>query len=236
MSTAKLLNQLVQKLGESSDLSVGKIYNQTWMLKCVMEQIAKRNLKHDDLTFPEDSKWCSDVSVLKFNSTNWYCGITVAVGHIQVKKKKRNFPGRSSVEIKQDCSCLYSITLSSDFTNDVLSLMKLVYDGLKEGKIISFPDKIACYKLSSDDFELTDFNEVKIKNEIKKDIINPTKYHLYTKTIEKEDEINWLINNLDDFIEKLEVKIILWKDLIESIESPETRTEITAFYNKWNEK
>lgn len=236
MSTAKLLNQLVQKLGESSDLSVGKIYNQTWMLKCVMEQIAKRNLKHDDLTFPEDSKWCSDVSVLKFNSTNWYCGIAVAVGHIQVKKKKRNFPGRSSVEIKQDCSCLYSISLYSDFADDVLSLMKLVYDGLKEGKIISFPDKIACYKLSSDDFELTDFNEVKIKNEIKKDIINPTKYHLYTKIIEKEDEINWLINNLDDFIEKLEVKIILWKDLIESIESPETRTEITAFYNKWNEK
>ena len=236
MSTAKLLNQLVQKLGESSDLSVGKIYNQTWMLKCVMEQIAKRNLKHDDLTFPEDSKWCSDVSVLKFNSTNWYCGITVAVGHIQVKKKKRNFPRYSSVEIKQDCSCLYSITLSSDFTNDVLSLMKLVYDGLKEGKITNFPDKIACYKLSSDDFELTDFNEVKIKNEIKKDIINPTKNHLHTETIKKEDEINWLINNLDNFIEKLEVKIILWKDLIESIESPETRTEITAFYNKWNEK
>ncbi|MDY0088993.1 MAG: hypothetical protein RBR78_01360 [Flavobacteriaceae bacterium] len=236
MSTAKLLNQLVQKLGESSDLSVGKIYNQTWMLKCVMEQIAKRNLKHDDLTFPEDSKWCSDALVSTFNKTNCSRLINITVGHIQIKKKKPNFPRYSSVEIKQDCSCLYSISLYSDFADDVLSLMKLVYDGLKEGKIISFPDKIACYKLSSDDFELTDFNEVKIKNEIKKDIINPTKYHLYTKIIEKEDEINWLINNLDDFIEKLEVKIILWKDLIESIESPETRTEITAFYNKWNEK
>ena len=236
MSTAKLLNQLVQKLGESSDLSVGKIYNQTWMLKCVMEQIAKRNLKHEDLTFPEDSKWCSDALVSTFNKTSCSRLINITVGHIQIKKKKPNFPRYSSVEIKQDCSCLYSISLYSDFTDDVLSLMKLVYDGLKEGKIISFPDKIACYKLSSDDFELTDFNEVKIKNEIKKDIINPTKYHLHTETIKKEDEINWLINNLDNFIEKLEVKIILWKDLIESIESPETRTEITAFYNKWNEK
>lgn len=236
MSTAKLLNQLVQKLGESSDLSVGKIYNQTWMLKCVMEQIAKRNLKHDDLTFPEDSKWCSDALVSTFNKTSCSRLINITVGHIQIKKKKPNFPRYSSVEIKQDCSCLYSISLYSDFTDDVLSLMKLVYDGLKEGKIISFPDKIACYKLSSDDFELTDFNEVKIKNEIKKDIINPTKYHLHTETIKKEDEINWLINNLDSFIEKLEVKIILWKDLIGSIESPETRTEITAFYNKWNEK
>lgn len=234
MSAAKLLNQLVQNLEESSDLSACKIYNQQWMFKCVMEQIAKGTLKHDDLTFPEDSKWCSDVSILEFNSTNAHSGIAVAVGHIQIKKKTRNYPKWNYIEIKQDCSCLYSVTSGWRFKGDVLSLMKLVYDGLKEGKISKIPHNIACYGLPYKDFELDDFEEVKYKEKIKAEIIIEFNSDLRENLIRKEEEIHWVLNNLDPFMEKLKIKVIPWEELIMLIGNTETRAETTAFYNKWN--
>ncbi len=234
MSAAKLLNQLAQNLEESSDLSAGKIYNQKWMLKCVAEQIAKRTLIHDDLTFPEDSKWCSDGAVLQFNSTNAYSGIAVTVGHIQVKKEKRNFPKWNHLEVKQDCSCLYAITSGWRFKNDVLSLMKLVYNGLKEGKITKIPPKIACYGLPYNNLELNDFDEVKGKEKIKAKIISEFNSYLAENLVRKEEEIHWVLNNIDTFMEKLNIKVIPWEDLIMFIENTETRAEITAFYNKWN--
>lgn len=235
MSTAKLLTEIAQNFEESCDLSAGKIYNQQWMLKCVAEQIAKKTLKHDDLIFPEDSKWCSDVAVLEFNSTNAYSGISVAVGHIQVKKKMPNYPKWNYIEIKQDCSCLYTVTSGWRFKGDVLSLMKLVYDGLKENKITKIPHKIACYGLPYKDFELNTFQEVMIKEEIKEKIINEFNSYNGENLIRKEEEIHWVLNNIDTFMEKLKIKVIPWEDLIMLIENTETRAEITAFHNKWNE-
>jgi len=235
MSAAKLLNQLVQNLEESSDLSAGKIYNQNWMLKCVAELIAKGTLKHDDLTFPENSKWCSDVAVLEFNSANAYSGLAVTVGNIQLKKRERNFPKWNYIEIKQDCTCLYAITSGWRFKDDVLTLMKLVYDGLKERKITKIPNKIACYGLPYKNLELNDFDEVKGKEKIKAKIIKEFNSYLGENLIRKEEEINWVLNNLDTFLEKLKIKVIPWDDLIILIENPETRADITAFYNKWNE-
>ena len=36
-------------------------------------------------------------------------------------------------------------------------------------------------------------------------------------------------------MEKLKIKVIPWDELIMLIENPETRADITEFYNKWNE-
>tara|TARA_R110000850_G_scaffold218852_3_gene344471 strand:- start:72897 stop:73613 length:717 start_codon:yes stop_codon:yes gene_type:complete len=235
MSAANLLHQLAQSLEESSDLSAVKIYNQQWMLKCVAELIAKGTLIHDDLTFPEDSKWCSDAAVLQFNSTNAYSGIAVTVGHIQVNKKKRNYPKWNYIEIKQYCSCLYSITSGWRFKSDVLTLMKLVYDGLKDRKITKIPHKIACYALPYKDFELNDFEEVKEKEIIKAKIINEFNSYHQENLVRKDEEIHWVLNNIDPFMEKLKIKVIPWEDLLMFIENTETRAYTTAFYNKWNE-
>lgn len=234
MSVAKLLNQLAQSLEDSNDLSAVKIYNQQWMFKCVVEQIAKGNLKHADLTFPEDSKWCSDAALLKFNSTGWYSGIAVVVGHIQINKNKRKYPRWNYIEVKQDCSCLCAITTGWDFKSDVLSLMKLVYDGLKEGKIKKMPHNIACYGLPYRDSELYDFEEAQYKQKIKCEITNDFNTYLHENLLLKEEEIHWVLNNLDPFMEKLKIKVIPWEDLIRQIENAETRADITTFYNNWN--
>lgn len=233
MSTAKLLNQLIQNLEKSGDLIANKMNNRDWLLKCIMVQIANNKLKNNDLNFPEDLKWCSDVSVSWFGLKRIFPQtIPMIVGNIQMKNQLFNPFKTNYINLDKDCSFLCSFTFDSyrlDFTKDVLKLMNIVYDSQKSGEIPNFPDRLACYKLSNNDYNNFDVEETKFI--IKKGIFNPMYNSLYNnKIIGEKEEINWIINHYESIIQKLEIKIFTWENLIESIENTESKMELNEFY------
>ncbi len=238
MSASKFLKSR-ETIRKNDDVG-SSIYNRAWLLNGVMEQITEGNLKHNDLTFPENSEWHFLPPLPSFfydknkESEMFSQGTRSAIGHLQVNKTF------NILEVKQDCFCLYFIETPkyknirlTYLKQSVANLMKMVYMGMNGGEISKIPNKIGMYIL------IPKYAEIKgSKDELKEatrkylnSFVNGT-YPFQTISIIRKEEIDWAMNNFDPFMEKLDVKVIFWEDLIASIENTETRSEINEFYNK----
>lgn len=49
-------------------------------------------------------------------------------------------------------------------------------------------------------------------------------------TIIKPEEFTWFCNNIDEFIDKLNIKQFSWMELIASIVDPKIKTELSRYY------
>ena len=177
-----------------------------WLLNRVMEQILLGKLKHNDLIFDEKAEWHYSASAPTF----FYIRKNVIreteifqtahlVGHIQIKNT-------NYLEIKQDCSCLYSVEAIiykgihvKELMKRAMALMKMVYNGMKEEKITQIPDKMGVFLLTSED------SKEEIKEAFRKhleflmdDLCSVTSSY----KIEKE-EMDWLTEKSEIFLEKL---------------------------------
>ncbi|PIQ17169.1 MAG: hypothetical protein COW66_13210 [Flavobacteriaceae bacterium CG18_big_fil_WC_8_21_14_2_50_34_36] len=219
-----------------------------WLLNHVMGQIVVGNLKHNDLIFDEKSEWHYRISVPTFFYKKEYVVIETNIvqtvnltGHIRVKEsadKSRYF------EIKQDCSILYTVEAlfyrgitARELIENAMALMKMLYTGIKEEKITQIPDKIGLYLLIPED------SKGEIKEALGKSLkalINRPYFFLKPYKIKKEDN-NCLTENSETFLEKLDIKLIYWENLIALIESYKARRDINEFYklckrNKLNKR
>lgn len=246
MSTVELLNQLFKNLEGS--IRPTEIYNEGWMLKCVMEQIVVEKIKHDDLKFPANVKWYSEASLLSFFKAINRGGDRLAEGQTKADSIVGDFKIRqdtkSGVEIEQNCSCLYIIEAkmfsplskkvdnADDFNQcarNIACLMKMIYDGIEEKKISEIPVEVGFYVFLPEEQE-NYFKWIREKENITKPIKDRLNSYFKNEIInevykeKKEKELNWAKDNLDAFMEKLDVKLIFWEDLIKG------NSEMNTFY------
>lgn len=237
MSAAKFLNYL--ETIRKNDDGGSSIYNRAWLLNQVMEQVTEGKLKHNDLTFPENSEWHFLPPLPSFfydkkkESEMFSQGTRSAIGNIQLNKSL------DFIEVKQDCSCLYFIETPkyknvnlTYLKQTVANLLKMVYMGMNEGKITKIPNKIGVYILIPKGAEIKGTKD-ELKEAIRKylnSFLNGNYPFQKISTIRKE-EIDWAMDNFETFMDKLDVKLITWEELIASMENTETRTEINEFYN-----
>ncbi len=253
MSTVELLNQLIENLEGS--IKPTEIYNEGWMLKGVMEQINEGEIKVDKWKIPKGEMWLSETYVPTFfNAINRKDPLAETatradgiIGQIQIRKDTK-----WGIEIKQNCSCLYiveakmysklskKVTKASDFNQcarNVACLMKMVYAGIENNKITEVPEKVGFYVFLPEK-QKNVFEEVMVKENIKQviegrlnsyfddDIIN----EIYKE--KKEKELKWLKENLSNFIDKIDIQMIFWEELIESTKNSETKKQLNEFYKK----
>ncbi len=208
-----------------------------WLLNRIMGQIVAGKLKHKDLIFDEKSEWHYRIPVPTFFYKKEYVVIETNIvqtvnltGHIRVKEsadKSRHF------EIKQNCSILYSVEAliyrgisARELIEKTMALMKMVYTGIKEEKNTQIPDKIGVYLLIPED------SKSEIKEALSKSLNalrNSSYFFLIRYKIKKEDN-KWLTENIEAFLEKLDIKLVYWENLIPLIESYKSRRDINDFY------
>ncbi|PIV48947.1 MAG: hypothetical protein COS19_11165 [Flavobacteriaceae bacterium CG02_land_8_20_14_3_00_34_13] len=255
MSTVELLNQLVENLEGS--IKPTEIYNEGWMLKCVMEQIKEGEIELEKWKIPKGEMWLSETLVPSFfravkrgdklaeTATN----ADAIVGQIQIRKRTK-----WGIEIKKNCSCLYIIEakMYSKLSNgvskapefnqcarSVACLIKMIYDGIEKNEIDEIPDKIGFYVLLPRNHKyVADFEEKINEDSIKKSIKDRFTPYFNNEIIKKdykeikEKELNWLKDKLDELIGKIDVKLIFWEELIESTKNSETKEQLNEFYKK----
>src|SRR5690606_21848220 len=85
-----------------------------------------------------------------------------AVGHVEIKSRDTT---AKLLEIKRDCSLLYTVEALiyegihlSELMKRIMTLMKMVYTGMKKEKITQIPDKIGMFLLTPEDSK----NEIKV--------------------------------------------------------------------------
>jgi|SRR5690606_8185322 len=251
MSTVELLNQLVENLEGS--IKPTEIYNEGWMLKCVMEQIKGGEIELEKCKIPKDEMWLSETLVPTFfkaiNRKDTFAETATRadaiVGQLQIRKGTK-----WGIEIQQNCSCLYiveakmysklskKVTRASDFNQcarNVACLMKMIYEGIKKNKITEIPPKIGFYVFIPEKQKNVFKNEMtkeNIKQVIKKRLNSYFDDHMIKENYKekKEEEFNWLKENLNNFIEILDIEMIFWEDLIKATKNSDTKSQLIEFY------
>src|SRR5690606_32030566 len=220
MSAEESLNY-IELIRKNDDDGIS-IYNRAWLLNRVMKQITEGKIKHNDLTFPKNSEWHFLPPLPSFfydknkESEMFSQGTRSATGHIQLNKTL------DIIEVKQNCSCLYFIETPkyknvclTYLKQTVANLMKMVYTGMKEGKITKIPNKIGMYILIPKDSEIKGSKD-DLKEATRKylnSFVNGT-FPFQKISIIRKEEIDWAMHNFETFMQKLDVKLITWEELI----------------------
>jgi hypothetical protein len=242
MKTVDLLNNLYENLKD--EINPTEIYNEGWMLNCVLEQIRAGKIKHSDLIFPAETKWYAEALLPTFfkaimqrdklaEKDTHADGI---VGHLEIREATKR-----GVEIQSNCSCLYvteakMFSKLSEGTNNIQNfdqcarnvacLMKLVYDGIESKKITEIPQKIGFYvflpeeqKYKTNRKKEKIFDKIMNKDSIKTKINDRINVYFENGKLkknydQKEKELSWAKDNLEVFIKKLDIKLIAWEDLL----------------------
>ena len=246
-STAKSLNELYKQLEGS--INPTEVYNEGWMLKCVLKQ----KLLGDIICHDNETKWHTEALLPTFfkltpqkkSVAEKDTHADAIIGHISFREDTKR-----GVKLNENCTCLYVIeakmysTLSKGVKNDskfdqcsrsVACLMKLVYNWLQEDNKRKVEDikNIGFYLIAPED------QKDKLKIEIEKDessfdditgIKDKIKYKINKriKTYDPSIEQVYLARtneNLDSFIDRIEIKLITWEELVGEGES-----EIKTFY------
>ena len=232
------------KLG--SNIPPTLLYNEGWMLRFILQEIKNKKIIHSDLSFQDnDVDWFSEALLPspflartrgdKLSET-W----THADGVVGKFKIGKNAKG--DLTLKDSCDFFYVTEakmyskLSAGTTNAktynqaaryVACIAKLISDNdtiqidnfKKLGFYVLLPEEQIKKKQT-----FTDFTE---KNHIKSTIKD--RMDSYSNDVAKKEKIfNWINVNLDNFIDKLEVKLIKWEDLVDECGN----SNIKDFYEK----
>jgi hypothetical protein len=252
MSTVEILNQLFENTKDS--INPTEIYNEGWMLNCVLEQIKLGKIENQDLRFPQGTKWYAEALLPTFfkaiSQEDKYAEKDThadgLVGHIDIREGRKR-----GIELQENCTCLY-ITEAKMFSKlskgtsnfpdfdqcarNVACLMKLVYDWQEKYKEKSIEDikKLGFYLLlpKSQRDKKPIFGTLLQRNIIKGKIEKRIGVYFESENIKKDyedkkkEELNWAKNNLESFMNKTEIKPICWEELL-----PEGN-DIVPFYEK----
>lgn len=119
-----------------------------------------------------------------------------------------------------------------DWVGDISDLMKLIYEGIKNEKITSIPEHLGYFEIQQANihFKFVDKNELKkeFQKKLNSPFFNrPEKFQFINK-----DEFDWMKANYSLIIDNINLQLITWEQLIESIENPETKKDFEQFYKK----
>jgi len=239
--------QILEKANKSdTNIPPTLLYNEGWMLRIVLQQIKEKEIVHEDLSFPDDSiDWFSEALLPSpflartrgdILSETWTHADGV-VGKFDIGKKDTG-----DLILKDSCDFFYVTEakmyskLSTGTKNahdynqaarNVACIAKLIY-GNKTILIDHFK-KLAFYVLLPEEqikIEPT-FKIFTDKDNIKSTIKNRIS-HYPTNDNKKKGIFDWINSNLDSFINKIDVKLITWEELVEKSKDP----TIGDFYNK----
>ncbi len=246
-------NEILQILEKADNLDLNirptLLYNEGWMLRIILKQIKEKRIVHDDLTFPNDDiDWYSEALLpspfsVRKRGDNLSESSTHAdgvVGKFEIGKK-----GRGDLSLKDSCDFFYvteakmysklsTRTKNADNYNQVARtvacIAKLIYDN-KSIQIADFK-KLGFYVLLPEEQIKVEhsFTSCTDKENIKIAIKNRISQYP-TDDDNKKSIFDWLNLNLNSFIDKLEVKLIAWEDLIEKSND----NSIKKFYEKCRE-
>ncbi len=243
-------NEILQILekADKSDTNIPPtlLYNEGWMLRIILQQIKEKRIVHDDLTFPNnDIDWYSEALLPSpflartkgDNLSESYTHADGVLGKFKIGKK-----GTGDLSLKDSCDFFYVTEakmyskLSTGTKNaenynqaarNIACIAKLIFDG-KSLQIADFK-KLGFYVLLPEDqikaeHSFTSFID---KENIKTTIKNRISQYP-TGDSDKKGIFDWLYLNLNSFIDKLEVKLIAWEDLV----AKSNDTSIKDFYKK----
>lgn len=203
------------------------LYNEGNMLRIVLQQLEEKVIINKDLTFPDDVDWYSEALLpspflarsRNDNLCEKWTHADAVVGKFEIGKKRR-----CDLTLKDSCDFFYVIeakmnsllsmgTKNASQFNQVARyiacISKLIQD---KGIDISVFRKLAFYvilpeykKREKSFYNCTDKSN--INETIKKRIA------LYSSN-QDTNRFNWLLNNLDNLLEKIDVKLITWEEII----------------------
>lgn len=245
-----MINEIVKILEKAdkpdSNIPPTLLYNEGWMLRIVLQQIKEKKIIHDDLTYPsEDVDWYSEALLPSpflartrgDNLAESYTHADGVVGKFMIGNKETG-----DLSLVDSCDFFYVTEakmyskLSAGTKNaknynqaarNIACIAKLIYDS-KNIQISDF-QKLGFYVLLPED-QIQDepsFNSFMEKDNIIAAINNRIS-HYPTNDKNKKNIFDWLDLNLHDFINKLEIKLITWEDLV----AKSTDTSIKDFYQK----
>jgi hypothetical protein len=243
-------NEIIQILEKAdkpnSNIPPTLLYNEGWMLRIILQQIKEKRIIHKDLTYPNDDiDWYSEALLPSpflarnrgDNLSESYTHADGVVGKFKIGKKETG-----DLTLIDSCDFFYVTeakmysklsagTKNADNYNqaarNIACIAKLIFDN-STIHIADF-EKLGFYVLLPEDQIKTEhtFTSFTDKENIKTTIKN--RISLYPKNDNsKKDIFEWMDLNLSSFVDKLEVGLITWEDLV----AKSTDTSIKAFYEK----
>jgi hypothetical protein len=239
--------QILEKADKSdSNIPPTLLYNEGWMLRIILQQIKDKEIIHEDLSFPDNSiDWFSEALLPSpflartrgDNLSESWTHADGVVGKFKIGKKDTG-----DLTLKDSCDFFYVTeakmysklstgTKNADNYNqaarNVACIAKLIYDN----KTIQIEDfkKLAFYVLLPEEqikIETT-FKSFTDKDNMKATIKNRIS-HYPTDDIKKRDIFDWINSNLDYFMDRLDVKLITWEELVGKSKD----SSIGDFYDK----
>lgn len=248
----KIISQLLENVKSNSNFPPTLLYNEGWMLRLVLQQLKEGNIKHEKLTFPKNEKvdWYSE-AYLPSPFLQRDRGDELAESHTHADGIIGKFGIRkdtkSGIVLNDDCDFFYIIEAKihskldtktknaknyNQVARNVACILQLIYEKRETIKIDDFK-KIGFYVLlpkgQKENKNIKTFKKFMDKDDIRISI--EERMGMYTGKDEKEkkkDIFSWIKKNLDDFIEKLDIDLITWEELL----GKKNDSEIWKFYDK----
>ena len=163
------------------------------------------------------------------------------VGDLEISTKRWKF-----FELKPNCNYLYFIkdsildrnsfdtkkSSTVDWIEDISDLMKLIYEGIKDEKLTIIPEKLGYFEIQQANIHFKFVDKKELKKEFQKKLNSPffnrpEQFQFITK-----EEFEWIKNNYETIIDNIDLQLITWEQLIDSIEDAENQKDFEQFYKK----
>ena len=221
------------------------LYNEGWMLRTVLQQIKEKRINHPDLTFTDDGiNWYSEALLpTPFSARMKGDKLCETRTHADGVVGKFNIEKKGDLILNDLCNFFYVIEakmyskLSTGTKNaknfnqaarTVACIAQLIYNKQKPVQIYYFK-KLAFYVLLPEEQIKNEptFKEFTDKENIKHTIISRMSLYPLNDN-NKKGIFDWLDVNLDNYITKIDIKLITWEDLIENSRD----STLEEFYDK----
>ena len=242
--------QILEKADKvDSNIPPTLLYNEGWMLRIILQQIKEKKIIDDDLSYPNDDiDWYSEALLpspflARTRGDNLSESWTHADG--VVGKFKIGKTDTGDLSLKDACDFFYITeakmysTLSTGTKNadnynqaarNISCIAKLIFAN-KTIQIENF-QKLGFYVILPEDQikAKPTFSLFTDKENIKTTIMNRLSSYP-TDDIQKREIFDWINLNLNRLIDKLDVKLITWENLI----AKSNDNSIKIFYEKCKE-
>lgn len=239
-----MIYELIKEAEANLNFSPTLLYNEGWMLRLVLQLLNNGEINCSKVPFPNQFKWYSEV-LLRSPFLPRHKGDTLAESHTHADGVVGKFNIRRNTKggifLDKDCDFFYIIeakmfsklskgtTYASDYNQaarNIACLAQLIYDERKTLEIKD-TDKFGFYVFLP---ETQQKNEKTFEEYIgEKCLIDAIKYRIsmYSNS-DKEESFNWLNEYLDTFINRIDIKLITWEELL----GEQNGSEIWKFYDK----
>lgn len=239
-----MIYELIKKAETNSNFSPTLLYNEGWMLRFVLQLLNNGEIEHNKIPFTNEFKWYSEV-LLRSPFLPRYQGDTLAESHTHADAVIGKFDFRGNTKggifLDKGCDFFYIIeakmfsklskgtTHASDYNQaarNIACLAQLIYQERKTLEIKE-TDKFGFYVFLPEiqkENEKT-FEKYMTNNSLIDAIKNRISKYNYE---DSETKFNWLNENLDEFINKIDIKLITWEELL----GERNDSEIWKFYDK----